>query len=750
MATVRDGRLVKVEPGQHPDPRYTAICVRGLTHPQRVYSPDRIKYPMKRVGERGEGKFERISWDEALDTIAAKLKETKEQFGGEAIAFSATGQYDNYQRLPKLLQANSPRALFGSGSLIAMLRRKGRSANIDQAVPLGLASAGFGAAAGGGAANEWTDRPNARLWINWGSNPAETAMTSMRFFFDAQAAGTKVVVIDPRNSATAMHADWWIHPKPGTDPALALGIINVLIEQGLVDRDFALTHSIAPLLIRQDNKLFLRQSDIAPGGSDKAFTVWDETDGAAKQPDLAGKPALEGAYTVGGIPVKTAYQLLKELAAQYPPEKVESITGVPAAEVRELGITYGRLKPSTIGFAHGMGRIWQGHTVARLAAAMAALTGNIGKPGASVGSQSHGAGAYSARLGAAPPLPEWATGSPNPTVEPRVLFNAGDLMNQFQADLNWIKEWVKGLDFVVTVDHFWQTSTLWSDIVLPASTFLESNSELKDILSDRNGLLLKRKVIEPLWESKPDYDIERELGKRLGLEEYFPEPEEIIRTQIETSKDPSMKGFTLQKLLDADGALRLQTPLAPKVQFADYKFSSPTGRIQWYDEHLIPVGEELPVYTDDYEASSNHPLAKKYPLVFTQVHVRQRAHSTYFNSAWLLEIWPEPILEMNPVDAEARGLKTGDYAEAFNDRGRAVAKVVVNSDYGPGHCNITEGWKQQQFKAGHFQELTNPATNPSYSVLFDLYGMFFPAFAMFGMSNVSFGNTRVEVRKVEV
>ena len=210
-----------------------------------------------------------------------------------------------------------------------------------------------------------------------------------------------------------------------------------------------------------------------------------------------------------------------------------------------------------------------------------------------------------------------------------------------------------------------------------------------------------------------------------------------------------MEGITFEKVV-ADGGARLAVPLTPNVQNVALKFNTPTGRIQWYTEELIPFGEALPVYKDEFEASPNHPLAGKYPLVYTQAHARQRAHSTYFNSAWTLEIWPEPILEMNPGDAEARGIATGDYVEAFNDRGRAVARAVLNPDYGPGHCNITEGWKQQQFKAGHFQELTNPANNPAFSVLFDYYGMYFPSFAQFGMSTIGFYDTRVEVRKVEV
>jgi molybdopterin-containing oxidoreductase family molybdopterin binding subunit len=759
--TVRDGRFVKVEPGQHPDPRYTAICVRGLTHPQRVYSPDRIKYPMKRVGERGEGKFERISWEEALDTIAAKLKEASESYEPGSIVFTGTsgGSTTDYGRLAALLKGG-----FLSGYMASQDRATGIDVGNRQGMILtaGLLTN----------ANEWTDRANARLVISWGNNPAETAMTSMRFLFDAQAAGTKVVVVDPRYSATAMHADWWVHPRPGTDPALAWGMINVIIDEGLVDEEFVLAHTIGPMLIRQTDGKYVQtplpeeMTAIPPqvlaaalaadpglaGAFAASYMVWDRAQGKAVPQFEAQDPALTGDYVVDGVPVKTGYQMLKEMAAEYTPEKVEEITGVDAEDVRELGRLYGTLKPSTIGMGYGVDRHYQSHTVGRLVATLGGLTGNIGKPGASVGIASHGSGYRTARLGpdGRKPLPEDAVQTRKVGIKPRVLFSQGDVMNQYYADMNWTKALFEELDFLVTADHFWQTTSLWSDIVLPASTFLESNSDLVDIQSNRNAVILKRKVIDPLWESKPDIDIERGLAERLGFGEYFQDKEEdIIRHQIEGSKDPQMKGITFEQVV-AEGGARLNAPPDPNVSNAGLVFTTPTGRIQWYNEEMAPFGEELPVHKDEFEASPNHPLAKKYPLVYTQNHVRQRAHSTYFNSAWTLEVWPEPILEMNPGDAEARGIATGDYVEAFNDRGRAVARAVLNPDYGPGHCNITEGWKQQQFKAGHFQELTNPANNPAFSVLFDYYGMYFPSFAQFGMSTIGFYDTRVEVRKVEV
>lgn len=730
MATVRDGRLVKVEPGEFPDPRYTAICVRGLTWPQRVYSPSRLKFPMKRVGERGEGKFERISWDEALNTIATRIKESRDKNGPGSVAI-------DYARL---------NALVGGNSYDAYWKANGRSTGIDLSIGIGQMAV-FGPVPGGFysadlSVNEWTDRPNARLQIIVGNNPAHTSMTSFRFLLDAQASGTKLVVIDPWHSATTIHADMWVRPHHGTDTALFLGMLNVLIERGLVDTAAALQYSSGPLLVRLDTKKYLREADIKPGGSDKKFVVWDLATESASVDGDAAQPALEGAYRVDGISTKTAYQLLKERAAEYPPEKVEQITGVPAAELNELAVMYGTLKPSTLGLGYGIDQSFHGGAASRLAAILAVLTDNWGKPGASVGIHSHGIGYWGATLGSGGevPLPAEAKAKPDPKTAIKVAVITRDPMNNRYTDLNAFKEYVKGMDFVVNVEQYWGTTSLWSDIILPACTFFESPTELVAVEANRNSLLLESKAIEPMWESKPDWQIEKELAERLGFGQYFEHtPDQTIPSRVETSKDPAMEGITMAKLREA-GALRLNVPEKSRISKESYRtkpFPTATGRAEIYSEALLPIGEELPIFKDDFEASPNHPLAKKYPLVFNTHHAVQRAHSTYYDSAWLLEIWPEPILEINPVDAEARGLKTGDYAEAFNDRGHAVAKVVVNPDSPPGLCNIQHGWKQQQYRAGHHQELTNPKPNPADVIIG-------------GTANIAFQDSRCEVRKVEV
>ena len=725
--TVRDGRLVRVAPAAHPDARYQGLCVRCLTLPQWVYAEERIATPLRRTGERGSGEFEPVSWDDALDEIAARFSALIDAHGARSIAFSRTSgssQLANYSRLAALIGGGGSANFFGG---------------VDMAVHMGLNNVLGFKGMFGQAANEWTDRPNARNYLVWGNNPAETSMTSMRFLLDAREAGTEVIVIDSRYSATAMHATWWIAPRPGTDLALALGLLHVLIDEGLVDEAFTRKHTVGPLLVRKDTGTFLRASDVSVTGSDSEYLVMG-TNGHSNRSSSVAVPRLRGRFHVDGHPVATAFSLLAELVADYPPDRVANITGIEAADIRELARTYAN-GPSTIGFGYGVDRYLHAEVLTRAAATMAVLTGNIGKPGSGVGVQSHGIGSRMATLGPTPPLPDWAGTESIPNIEVgsrdlpvRALFCQGDWLNQRMAHMDRARDYLASLEFVVTVDHFWQTTADWSDIVLPASTFLEGRERVRDVAIAGNSVMLRRPVIPPVGESRPDSEIERALAERLGLGGYFKASgEDIVRVQIDGSTDPAMRDITLDGLLARGGAAALRVPAAPNVQFADLKFPTPTGRAEFYVEALAPLGEALPVFREDHEALPGHPSAELYPLVLVQAHARQRAHSTFFNTRWTLEIWPEPVLDLNPADAETRGLNDGDLAEAFNARGNVVARVAVSADYPPGMVNLSEGWKQNQYVAGNVQALTNGTINPAQQLLW-------------GHANIPFYDTRVEVR----
>jgi molybdopterin-containing oxidoreductase family molybdopterin binding subunit len=698
--------------------------------PQWVYGKDRISQPMRRVGARGEGQFEPISWDEALDEVAGRLGGLVEAHGASSVAFTRTSgssQLGNYSRLAALLGGGGTANFYGG---------------VDMAVHMGLNNAFGFKGMFGQHANEWTDRRRSKLIIVWGHNPAETAMTSMKHLLDARDEGSRLVVIDPRYSATAMHANWWLAPRPGSDLPLALGLLHVLVAEDLIDRPFALANSCAPLLVRLDDGRYLRQSDVVSGGSADAFMVWDEDRRAAMLAADAGSPALAGRFDIAGLKVATAFTLLCDLVGEFPPERAAALTGLAAGDIVDLARAYAAEKPAMIGFGYGVDRYRHGELLTRAAAAMALLTGNIGIPGAGVGVQSHGYGFREVRFGASDRLPDWAITESIPNIEVgkralpvRALFCQGDWLNQRMPDMNAALDYLKTLEFVVTVDHFWQTTTQWSDIVLPASTFLEATSTVRDAVLVGNSVLLRQKVIDPVGLSRPDADIERDLAQRLGLGAWFEEtPEHVVRRQIDGSPDPALAGVTFDQLVASGGGVRLNVPSTPNVQYADLSFGTKSGRGEFYTEELAGLGEALPVFREDHEALDSHPLARRFPLVLVQTHVRQRAHSTFFNTGWTLEIWPEPVLEMNPDDAARRGLGDGDLGEAYNQRGRVVARVVCNPDFPPGMCNVSEGWKQHQYVSGNVQQLTNGEINPAHTLLW-------------GHANIPFFDTRVEVKR---
>ena len=252
---------------------------------------------------------------------------------------SGSSQLANYSRLAALIGGGGSANFFGG---------------VDMAVHMGLNNVLGFKGMFGQAANEWTDRPNARNYLVWGNNPAETSMTSMRFLLDARAAGTEIIVIDSRYSATAMHATWWIAPRPGTDLALALGMLHVLIDEQLIDESFAIAHTVGPLLVRKDNGRFLRESDVSATGSSNGYLVLDAV-GTPGNFSAVSAPRLRGHFEVGGHAVTTAFTLLTELVAGYPPDRVADITGVAAGEIRELARSYAN-GPSTIGFGYGVDR----------------------------------------------------------------------------------------------------------------------------------------------------------------------------------------------------------------------------------------------------------------------------------------------------------------------------------------------------------------------------------------------------------
>jgi len=703
LAHVSEGRITKLEPAEFPDPKYRRICLRGLSAMEMVYHPDRLRYPLRRVGERGEGKFERISWDEALDTIASRFREVADKYGWRGVGWvsggpgTGTTKFGAYLRLASLTRSTRV-STWGYG---------------DSALPCGSRSL-LGTHVPYQLLAGWE---NPKLIVIWGANPAEASpMRQMRRLMDLREQGAQVVVIDPRFTVSAARADDYLGIRPGSDGALALGMMCHILERGLADEGFIRRHTTGPYLVRRDNGKYLRNKDIDPDGGDE-YIVWDAATAQAVTAGAGSETAaLKGNYTAAGIDCQPAFQLLADMVSAYPPERAAEICGVSVQLITGLAERMATLKPVSIHTYMGFSRSFHGDLATRAIGTLSALTGNI---------------SLSAAAGHRPVMLNWApflktrpdkpsferlgvltfydavvSGQPFPVKA--AYFANINFLNQCADSNRIIREVFPNLDFIVTADLFLNASARYADIVLPATSFMEF-SDL--IYGPYPYLQIQQKVIEPLYEAKSDVAIASELAARLGYGEYFQGGEEGFIKMLLDSEHESVKGITLEQL--KRGAVRTNPP--SPVAADEVRLSTPSGKVEIYVETLHDLGEELPVYKEPLEAADK----ARYPLSFIQGHSRFRVHSSYGNVAGLLKMNPEPVVEMHPADAAARHIREGDMVSVFNDRGRVTLKARLTAGVRAGVVNIMEGWWPELFREGSVNDLTHSVVNPAQTRVFE-------------------------------
>lgn len=727
-AHVRDGKLVKTTPAPYLDDIYTGDCLKGLSLVQRTYSPTRIKYPMRRVGERGEGKWERISWDEAITEIAEKFKEIQAKYGPRALVLdTGSGNYGLVHGIQGVVNrlANS----IGCTKL---------NVCYDQAT-------GYGSnrVIGGGVwlwGNEPRTMLDAKNIFVWGSNPVNSQPQNWRILRQAQKKGAKVITIDPIFSATANKSDEFIPIVPGTDLMLVLAMLNYIISNGLIDAEFIKKRTTGPFLVRRDNGKVLRRSDFEPGlaAEEDDYYVWDSV---AQQPVLLkqgpAEVALEGTFNVNGVEVDTVFTLLKKHVAQYTLDKASELTKIPVEKIEYLARTYVD-GPTTIYTNYGIDHYQNGHLWSFAAFIMACVTGQIAKPGAGF------TGLYvqyipinytnvyvtngNMAFGDLPQLyfhqvvkEQKFMGQPFPVKA--ILTMCSNSMSNWAQQNVWFTDILPNIEFFVVIDTEFTDTARYADIVLPAAFWFEVN----DLRVSYNNpyILIQEKAIEPLYESKPDAEIMAMIGRKMGLGEFFPEhytDEDWIQMLLDSDVLRQMNitydRLKKEKVIRGEGSAE-----KPYIRGELY-FLTPTGRAELYCENPQPrvnygqdlsgviEKERLPYFKPPAEAWKDHPLYQKYPLVFIQEHSRFRSHTQWFNTPMLKELDPEPLAKISRADAEARGIKTGDIVEVFNDRGKAVLKAEVNDAIPPGVIVIPKGWQREQFIEGCFQELTNTSSDP--------------------------------------
>jgi len=695
LAHVKDGVLVKVEPGDFPGTGH--VCAKCLSAVKWVYHHDRLKYPMKRQGVRGEGRWQRITWDEALDTIAQRLRDISDRHGSRSVAWTM----DSMAILATMALEGLIGALQGTFLLPAGYGDTG-----------GICSdmVCFGSQWWYG--EDYTTRfEKPALCLNWGGNPAYTDFFKWRTIRDAKERGARLIVIDPLFTATAAKADEYMQIRPGTDGALALGMMNVILDRKLQDTSFIKEYTVGPFLVRADNGIFLREKDIISRGSEK-YVVWNTGTGSPLAHDAPGVvPALTGVYAANGVSCKPAFQLLVELVQQYPPHRASDITGIPSATIIRLATEYATAKPAASFRGLGCQRTFHGDLTYHAINTLAAITGNISVEGHApfvlnfLAFMSRGAPNLMPILQMYDAI---INGKPYPI---RALWLTKlNLLNSIPNFNRVTRELLPLLEFIVVSDIFMTASAKYADIVLPACSIYECTDLFFPLGNgSHNYLQLQQKVIEPLYESKSDLRIFSSFAKRMGIQDFLTESEEELVDLLLASGHPSMEGITVEKLKER--------PMLPAISSMP-AFGTPSGRLEFYVEKLKGFGQELPFYMEPLE-SQRTPLAQKYPLSLITPHPKYRCHSVFANIPWLRDLDPEPTLEMNSADAQARGIHDGDIVHVFNDRGEVKLRVKLNQGVRAGAVKLEEGWWPSDYVEGTHQALTHETINPAQQAIYE-------------------------------
>jgi len=708
---VVNGKIRRTEKSILPGPqgKRFAICHKGIVAGKIPYMEERILYPLKRVGERGEGKFERISWEQAMDEIGAKIMDVKEKYGSRSVVvntfpcgypnlFGGVGPLLQYRFIDTFGASQLGGEMVDSSEIMMPAMVFGDPLIWTRQNPLLLARSHY--------------------IINWAGNPIgwTRAAATSRSLMEAKENGAKIINIGPIFDSTAAKSDQWIPINPGTDAAMALAMANLLIEEKLYDEEFLNKYTVAPFLVRDDNGYFLRESDIAEDGDPEKYVIWNKVPrkavGVEPHSFDFGRdyPDILGEVTINGIACKTAFVRLKEEVAKWTPESQEELTGVPAQVVKDLLHEYIAQKPSTIFMGVGL-RYLNGVPAARALVLLPILSGNLALPNGRFWVDPMADGhpvnlndlsiMYPNGLenanGAAVSLLEILDSFSDPSSQQYKAY-INTMSNPLQNWPNrkmWTDEFFPNMELIVVFEIRMSDTALFADYILPETTIFEREEIL---CPHANCLIYNEPAIEPLGESKDAAFIYRELAKRLGLEKYFDyQTEDWLRMKLETD-DPAVKGveppLTLERLRQ-EKAVPLNLPAEIYDMWEDMEFNTPSGRIEFYVEKLADVGAALPYHTPP---QIHGPQRKEYPLQFFPGRHR------FFMQGQFQEI-PEirtlagkkSTVGLNPVDALARGINEGDWVEVFNDKGSIKVRAHLSEVFPPGMAHVWYGYPAKDY-----------------------------------------------------
>jgi anaerobic selenocysteine-containing dehydrogenase len=648
LVTVENGVATEVK--GDPDHPTTAgvLCTKVSRYTERTYSPDRLLHPLRRVGKKGEGKFERISWDEALDEIAARLKPLADSEPESILPYSYAGTMG-------LVQGESMASRFFNKIGASLL---------DRTICATAGATGYKYTIGASIGTDLEQFQNAKLILIWGGNPIASNLHFWTRAQEAKRRGAKLIAIDPYRSLTAEKCHQHIALLPGTDAALALGLMHVLIRDDLLDHDY----------IAQ--------------------------------------------YTLG-------FEALRGRAAEWTPQRTAEVCGITAEEVeglaREYGETAKRGEPVAIRTNYGVQRVHGGGMAVRNITCLPALVGAWRH--AAGGVQLSSSGTFPKNLPAlqrpdllkklprtinmttiGDDLLRQASPEFGPQIKALIVYNSNPVAiapESPKVAAGFAREDL----FTVVLEHFQTDTADYADIVLPATTQLEH----VDIHSAYGHLYMmaNNAAVAPMGESRPNTEIFRLLAARMGLDDPCFKDSDDQLAAVAFRKDDARAVHFDWESLKQKGWQKLAVPDAP---FAYGNFPTPSGKCEFYSESMKADGlDPLPDYIPNYESRVSTPeLAAKYPLAMISPPARNFLNSSFVNVQSLRATEGEPHLDIHPQDAASRGINHGDPVRIFNDRGSFVCKARVTPKARPGLVvGLSIWWKKLARDGKNANEVTS-------------------------------------------
>ena len=725
IAVVENGRFVALEPDpSHPTGK--ALCAKGRAAPELVYHSERLLYPLKRTRPKGDPDpgWQRISWDEALDLTAARLRTIAEEHGPESVVFSVaspstSASDDSLIWIQRLVNA------FGSPNLCAAMELCGWGRFLATQYTFGAAVPGA----------YMPDLEHAGCILFWGYNPNVARLAHAVATTAALKRGARLIVVDPRRVGPANRADLWLRVRPGTDGALALGIAHVMIERGWYDRDFIRDWTNGPLLVRTDSGRLLTQNDLDAQGSAQQYVAWSEVMGRPITYDpVTGsyegdnpEPALVGTFTIetvqGRVVCRPAFELMADLCRRYAPDRVEAICGIDRNQIEGAAQLLWEARPVAYYAWSGVEMQTSSTQIARAIAQLYVLTGSLDGPGGNVlfpavpsenvvgeallpaEQRAHTLGLLERPLGPS----RWQLVTTDEVYRAileqrpyrvRGLVGFGANLLLAHADSLRGREALAALDFYVHADLFMNPTAELADIVLPVASAFEREA-LKigfEVSAEAQSLVqLRPWVVEPRGEARSDTEIVFDLACRLGLGAHFWDGD--IEAAYSSRLQPS--GVSLVELRENPSGVRV--PLQTRYRkFAEQQdgiprgFATPTRKIELYSETLLEHGyPPLPEYEEPLMGPSSRPdLVERFPLILTCAKHTLFCESQHRALPRLRRQALDPEVELHPSAASERGIGPGDWVHIETPGGSVRARARMNDTLEPHVVCGQHGWWQ--------------------------------------------------------